>query len=58
MVGKTLLVFGSWEVKDGTGRPNKDQKNFAEVVAANGGLGVVVRSVADARASLEEIRGK
>lgn len=58
MVGKTLLVFGSWEVKDGAGRPTKDQKNFAEVIAANGGIGVVVRSEADARMSIGANKGK
>ncbi len=48
MVGKTVAVFGGWEVKDGTGRPTKPQENFVNHIIASGGIGVVVRSEAEA----------
>lgn len=58
MVGKTVLVFGSWEVKDGSGRPSKDQRHFAQAIAANGGIGVIVRSEDDARQSIKTYEGQ
>lgn len=52
MVGKTLPVFGSWEVKYGTGRASPDQAKFRAFVADAGGIGAVVRSPEDAAATL------
>jgi hypothetical protein len=48
MVGKTILVFASWEVKSGTGRPTPEQKQFAKVVRERGGIAEVVRSPEEA----------
>jgi hypothetical protein len=48
MVGKQVAVFAGWEVKDGEGRATKDQKNFVNHIVATGGIGVVVRSEAEA----------
>lgn len=55
MVGKTLPVFSVWEVKDGTGRPTDKQLNFVNMVQAAGGIGAIVRSTDDARASLQPL---
>lgn len=57
MVGKRVAVFGSWEVKDGTGRPTTDQAHFAGFVVAAGGIGTIIRSEADALESLKAYRG-
>lgn len=48
MIGKTILVFASWEVKSGTGRPTPEQKQFATVIRANGGIAEIVRSEEEA----------
>lgn len=55
MVGSRLAVFGSWEVKSGSGRASKDQKRFAEHVKACGGIAAIVRTEAEA---LETLPGK
>lgn len=57
MVGQTLPVFGSWEVKSGTGRPSKDQTNFRAFVVDAGGIGAVVHSPEEAVQSLK-LRGE
>lgn len=48
--------FLALEVKTGTARPTKEQQNFLDMVNAFGGVGRVVRSVAEARAALAEAR--
>lgn len=48
MVGKTLLVFASWEVKHGTGRATKEQLNFARVIREAGGIAEIVRDETEA----------
>ena len=48
MVGKTVLIFASWEVKSGEGRPTQEQKQFAKVIRANGGIAEIVRSPEEA----------
>lgn len=44
------------EVKTGNARATREQQAFLDMVNAFGGLGRVVRSVAEARAALEEAR--
>lgn len=44
MVGKQVAVFTAIEVKSETGRITPKQKNFVDVVAANGGIAGVVRT--------------
>jgi hypothetical protein len=51
MVGQTVLVFASWEVKSGTGRPTEEQKTFARVVRGRGGIAATVRSEEEAVAA-------
>jgi hypothetical protein len=62
MVGAKVAVFLAPEVKDGTGRPTKDQLNFLDHVRRGGGIADVVRSEADAVALVEDatkdIRGR
>lgn len=48
-------TFLGIEVKTATGRQRPDQKNFEAMVRAMGGLYLLVRSVAEARAMLEEV---
>lgn len=48
MVGKTLLVFASWEVKSGTGRPTTEQNTFARVIRSRGGIAEIVRNEEEA----------
>ncbi|MGO8269233.1 hypothetical protein ACC862_24025 [Rhizobium ruizarguesonis] len=48
MVGSTVLVFASWEVKSGTGRPTEHQKNFANRIRELGGIAEIVRSEEEA----------
>lgn len=48
MVGKTVAVFSSWEVKSGTGRPTKEQVHFVRFVRESGGIAEVVRDEAEA----------
>lgn len=48
MVGRTVAVFASVEVKD-RGKPTDEQRHWAEAVAAAGGLSGVATSPAQAR---------
>ncbi|RUX02529.1 hypothetical protein EOA27_32080 [Mesorhizobium sp. M2A.F.Ca.ET.037.01.1.1] len=57
MVGRRVAVFGSWEVKDGTGRPSKEQAHFAGFIADAGGIGAIIKSEADALESFKAYRG-
>lgn len=54
MVGKDIGVFVNVEVKDGSGRPTKAQRNFDAHVRACGGKSAIVKSEAEA---LELIKG-
>lgn len=47
MVGQTVAVFTALEVKD-KAKPTDEQSNFIKAVNNNGGIGAVVRSIADA----------
>ncbi len=47
MVGQTVAVFLSAEVKTGTGRLSPDQRAWLEMVNQHGGRAGVVRSEAD-----------
>lgn len=49
MVGQTIGVFTSLEVKTDTGKPSTDQKKWLSMVTAFGGIAGVVRSPQDAR---------
>jgi ribosomal protein S19 len=44
MVGKTVAVFTTAEIKTSTGRATKEQLNFLNHVRENGGISGVVRS--------------
>ncbi|TJW82547.1 MAG: hypothetical protein E5V92_22115 [Mesorhizobium sp.] len=57
MVGRRVAVFGTWEVKDGTGRPSKEQAHFAGFIADAGGIGTIIRSEAEALESIKAYRG-
>lgn len=48
MVGRTVAVFTSLEVKTTTGRLTPQQRNWMQAVLAAGGIAGVARSVADA----------
>jgi len=52
MVGTTVAVFCSIEVKTATGRVSAEQRQWLEVVRAAGGCAGVARSVEDAEALL------
>ena len=52
MVGTTIAVFISVEVKTPTGRMRPEQKQWLEAVQAAGGIAGVARSVADAEVLL------
>lgn len=52
MVGSTVAVFTSIEVKTPTGRLRAEQQQWLEVVQAAGGIAGVARSVDDAKALL------
>jgi len=52
MVGTTVAVFCSIEVKTATGRLRPEQRQWLEVVRAAGGCAGVARSVEDAEALL------
>lgn len=54
MVGARVAIFTAPEVKDGTGRPSKDQTNFLDHVRRGGGFAGVVRSEAEAVALVED----
>lgn len=58
MVGTHVAVFCSWEVKDGQGRPTPKQTHFAGFVAAAGGIGVIIRSEAEALETIKAYRGR
>ena len=47
-VGRTVAIFASIEVKDGSGRTDADQENWRRRVAESGGLAGVARSEEDA----------
>lgn len=49
MVGRTVAVLASVEVKSATGKPRADQVHWAETVRAAGGFAGVARSPDDAR---------
>jgi len=48
--------FLAFEVKTATGRVSDEQAQFLELVRVMGGYSMVVRSVADAKRAVEEIR--
>ena len=48
MVGSTVAVFTSIEVKTPTGRIRPEQQHWLETVQAAGGIAGVARSVEDA----------
>jgi hypothetical protein len=52
MVGTTVAVFTSIEVKTPTGRLRPEQRQWLEAVQAAGGIAGVARSVEDAQALL------
>ena len=52
MVGSTVAVFLSIEVKTATGRLRPEQQQWLNAVQAAGGIAGVARSVADAQALL------
>jgi hypothetical protein len=52
MVGTTIAVFASVEVKTPTGRLRPEQQQWLEAVQAAGGIAGVARSVADAEVLL------
>lgn len=52
MVGRTVAVFASLEVKTKTGRVSPEQANFRAAVERAGGIAAVVRSDAEAVAAL------
>lgn len=52
MVGQTVAVFTSLEVKTPTGRVSPEQRQWLEAVQAAGGVAGVVRSVEEAEALL------
>lgn len=52
MVGTTIAVFTSVEVKTSTGRIRPEQQQWLEAVQAAGGIAGVARSVADAEVLL------
>ena len=52
MVGSTVAVFTSIEVKTPTGRLRPEQQQWLDAVQAAGGIAGVARSVEDAEALL------
>lgn len=56
-VGTRVAIFTAIEVKDGTGRPDKDQRRFLDNVQAAGGIAGIARSEEDARALVEGHHG-
>jgi hypothetical protein len=55
MVGKTLAVFTSIEVKTPTGRIRPEQKTFQEAVVKDGGISTIARSTDDAEAAIIQV---
>jgi len=54
MVGKTIGVFTSSEIKTKTGRVKEDQKHWIEVIQENGGIAGVARSEDDAEQMISD----
>lgn len=52
MVGRRVAVFVALECKSETGRATPEQERFVAAVNAAGGIGAIVRSADEARASL------
>jgi hypothetical protein len=57
MVGTKIAVFSAVEVKDGKGRPTKEQVHFINTLITAGGLGCVAWTIEDAKKGLA-ITGK
>jgi hypothetical protein len=55
MVGSTVAVFTSIEVKAPTGRLRPEQQQWLDAVQAAGGIAGVARSVSDAEALLRDV---
>lgn len=55
MVGQTVAVFASLEVKTPTGRVSPEQRQWLEAVQAAGGIAGVVRSVEEAEELLQVV---
>jgi hypothetical protein len=55
MVGSTVAVFTSIEVKTPTGRLRSEQQQWLDAVQAAGGIAGVARSVSDAKALLTSV---
>mgnify|MGYP006273510687 CR=1 FL=1 len=55
MVGQTVAVFTSLEVKTPTGRVSPEQRQWLEAVQAAGGVAGVVRSVEEAEELLRVV---
>ena len=55
MVGSTMAVFTSIEVKAPTGRLRTEQQQWLDAVQAAGGIAGVARSVSDAEALLRDV---
>jgi hypothetical protein len=49
MVGKTVAIYTSIEVKTDTGKPSKEQLDFSERVRSRGGRAGIARSPEEAR---------
>jgi hypothetical protein len=58
MVGSTVAVFLSIEVKTPTGRLRPEQQQWLDAVQAAGGIAGVARSVSDAEALLQNMTAK
>jgi hypothetical protein len=56
MVGRSVAIFASIEVKTSTGRLLKSQRAFLEAVERSGGVAIVARSVEDALRGIDEQR--
>lgn len=52
MVGQQIAVFCAVEVKDGKGRPTKEQVHFINTLVKAGGLGCVAWNIEDAKKGL------
>jgi hypothetical protein len=55
MVGSTVAVFLSIEVKTATGRLRPEQQQWMDAVQAAGGIAGVARSVSDAETLLRDV---
>jgi hypothetical protein len=55
MVGTTIAVFTSIEVKTATGRLRPEQQQWLDAVQSAGGIAGVARSVSDAEALLRDV---